>query len=62
MNAENFGRYENAEAWDLVQQLDQTPVDDVEGMKAITSQLQTHPAHGPAHHPALVQRHVVAGQ
>ncbi len=36
----NFGRYENTEAWDLVQQLDQTPVDDVEGMKAITSQLQ----------------------
>ena len=41
MNAGNFGRYENAEAWDLVQQLDQTPVDDLEGMKAITSQLQT---------------------
>ena len=37
---ENFGRYENEEAWALVQQLDQTPVDDVEGMKAITSQLQ----------------------
>ncbi len=36
----NFGRYENTEAWDLVQQLDQTPVDDIEGMKAITSQLQ----------------------
>ena len=41
MNAGNFGRYENAEAWDLVQQLDQTPVEDLEGMKAITSQLQT---------------------
>ncbi len=40
MNAGNFGRYESAEAWDLVQQLDQTPVEDVEGMKAITSQLQ----------------------
>jgi peptide/nickel transport system substrate-binding protein len=37
---ENFGRYDNPEAWDLVQQLDLTPVDDVEGMKAITSQLQ----------------------
>jgi peptide/nickel transport system substrate-binding protein len=36
----NFGRYENQEAWDLVQELDRTPVDDVEGMKAITSQLQ----------------------
>ncbi len=39
-STENFGRYENEKAWDLVQQLDQTPVDDVEGMKAITSQLQ----------------------
>lgn len=36
----NFGRYENPEAWDLVQELDRTPVDDVEGMKAIISQLQ----------------------
>ncbi|HUS70545.1 MAG TPA: ABC transporter substrate-binding protein [Anaerolineae bacterium] len=36
----NFGRYENQEAWDLVQELDRTPVDDVEGMKAIISQLQ----------------------
>jgi peptide/nickel transport system substrate-binding protein len=40
-NAGNFGRYENQAAWDLVQQLDQTPVEDVEAMKAITSQLQT---------------------
>jgi peptide/nickel transport system substrate-binding protein len=40
-NAGNFGRYENAEAWDLVQQLDQTPVEDVAAMQAITSQLQT---------------------
>jgi peptide/nickel transport system substrate-binding protein len=37
----NFGRYENPEAWDLVQELDRTPVDDVEGMNAIISQLQT---------------------
>lgn len=36
----NFGRYQNQQAWDLVQQLDGTPVDDVEGMKKITSQLQ----------------------
>jgi peptide/nickel transport system substrate-binding protein len=36
----NFGRYENQEAWDLVQELDRTAADDVEGMKAITSQLQ----------------------
>lgn len=39
-NAGNFGRYENAEAWDLVQKLDQTPVEDVEAMKAVTSDLQ----------------------
>jgi peptide/nickel transport system substrate-binding protein len=36
----NFGRYENQQAWDLVNQLDRTKVDDVEGMKRITSQLQ----------------------
>jgi peptide/nickel transport system substrate-binding protein len=36
----NFGRYENPQAWDLVNQLDRTKIDDVEGMKRITSQLQ----------------------
>lgn len=36
----NFGRYENAAAWALVEELDGTPVDDLEGMRAITSQLQ----------------------
>jgi peptide/nickel transport system substrate-binding protein len=36
----NYGGYENPEAWALVQQLDQTPVDDVAAMQAITSQLQ----------------------
>jgi peptide/nickel transport system substrate-binding protein len=36
----NYGRYENPEAWDLVQQLDRTPVDDVAGMQAVTSQLE----------------------
>jgi peptide/nickel transport system substrate-binding protein len=36
----NFGRYENKKAWDLVQQLDKTPVDDTAGMKKLTSQLQ----------------------
>jgi peptide/nickel transport system substrate-binding protein len=36
----NFGGYENADAWKLVQQLDRTPVDKVDEMKAITSQLQ----------------------
>ncbi|GIH26926.1 ABC transporter substrate-binding protein [Acrocarpospora phusangensis] len=39
-NTVNFGRYENKEAWDLVGKLDATKTDDVEGMKAITSQLQ----------------------
>jgi peptide/nickel transport system substrate-binding protein len=36
----NFGGYENAEAWALVQQLDKTPVEDVAAMKEITSKLQ----------------------
>jgi peptide/nickel transport system substrate-binding protein len=36
----NFGQYENQEAWDLVQQLDRTPVDDVAAMQAITAKLQ----------------------
>jgi len=36
----NFARYDNPTAWELVQQLDGTPVDDVEAMKKITSQLQ----------------------
>jgi peptide/nickel transport system substrate-binding protein len=36
----NFGRYENKKAWDLVQQLDKTPTDDVAAMRKITSQLQ----------------------
>ncbi|WP_372500136.1 ABC transporter substrate-binding protein [Sphaerisporangium perillae] len=39
-NTVNFGRYENKKAWDLVQKLDQVKADDVEGMKALTSQLQ----------------------
>jgi peptide/nickel transport system substrate-binding protein len=36
----NYGRYENQEAFDLVVQLDKTPVDDIEGMKAVISDLQ----------------------
>ncbi|GAA0404911.1 ABC transporter substrate-binding protein [Microbispora corallina] len=36
----NFGRYENKQAWDLTQQLDQVKPDDIEGMRKITSQLQ----------------------
>ncbi|MDK2980419.1 MAG: peptide/nickel transport system substrate-binding protein [Chloroflexota bacterium] len=36
----NYGRYENQEAFDLVDQLDATPITDIEGMKAIISQLQ----------------------
>ena len=37
---ENFARYDNPEAWALVEQLDQTPVDDPEGLKAVMSDLQ----------------------
>lgn len=36
----NYGRYENQQAWDLTQQLDQTKVGDLAGMNAIASQLQ----------------------
>jgi len=36
----NFGGYENADAWALVQELDKTPVDDVAKAKEITSKLQ----------------------
>jgi len=36
----NYGRYDNQEAFDLVTQLDKTPVEDTEGMRAIASQLQ----------------------
>lgn len=37
----NYGRYDNQAAFDLVDQLDQVPIDDLEGMQAIISQLQT---------------------
>jgi peptide/nickel transport system substrate-binding protein len=37
----NFGRYDNPEAFDLVTQLDKVPTDDLSGMQAIISQLQT---------------------
>lgn len=36
----NFARYENEEAWDLVQQFDRTPDDDPEGLLDIASQLE----------------------
>jgi len=36
----NFEGYEDQAAWTLVQQLDQTPVEDLAGMQAITSKLQ----------------------
>ena len=36
----NYGRYDNQEVFDLVDQLDATPITDVEGMKAIISQIQ----------------------
>lgn len=37
----NYGRYDNQTAFDLVTQLDKVPVDDLAGMNAIISQLQT---------------------
>src|SRR5262249_37757503 len=37
----NFGRYENAAAWTLVQKLDRTPLTDTDLIKVINSQLQT---------------------
>jgi peptide/nickel transport system substrate-binding protein len=36
----NFGGYENAEAWALVQEFDKTPVDDLARQQAISSDLQ----------------------
>jgi peptide/nickel transport system substrate-binding protein len=36
----NYGRYDNQEVFDLTDQLDQTPTDDIEGMQAIISDLQ----------------------
>ena len=36
----NYGRYDNQTAFDLVDQLDKVKTDDIEGMKAIMSQLQ----------------------
>jgi len=40
MGSGNFGRYDNAEIFDLVDQLAKIPADDFEGMKAICSQIQ----------------------
>ncbi|MFZ6028940.1 MAG: ABC transporter substrate-binding protein [Chloroflexota bacterium] len=37
----NYGRYNNPEAFQLVDQLDQTPVEDIAGMREIASKLQT---------------------
>lgn len=39
-NTDNFARYDNPDAYALVQELDQVPVDDVEGMNELISQLQ----------------------
>lgn len=36
----NFGRYENEDAWALVQELDRTPTDDLAGMQAVMSEIQ----------------------
>jgi peptide/nickel transport system substrate-binding protein len=37
----NYGRYNNQKAFDLVTQLDKAPTDDLKGMQAVISQLQT---------------------
>ncbi len=37
----NYGRYDNQEAFDLMDQLDQVPTDDLAGMQAVASELQT---------------------
>jgi peptide/nickel transport system substrate-binding protein len=37
----NYGRYDNSKAFDLVDQLDQTPIEDLDGMRAIMSELQS---------------------
>ena len=37
----NYGRYDNQAAFDLVDQLDQVKVDDLAGMKAVMTKLQT---------------------
>ena len=60
---ENFARYDERGGLGIwSQQLDQTPVDDAEGLKAVMSRAPAHPADRPAGHPALVQRRVVAGE
>jgi len=40
MTTGNFGRYDNPEVFDLVLQLDKTPIEDVEGMKEVMSKIQ----------------------
>jgi peptide/nickel transport system substrate-binding protein len=40
MQLGNFGRYDNAEMFDLVDALAHVPADDIEGMKAATSAIQ----------------------
>ena len=37
----NYERFNDPEAWSLTKQLDQTPATDVEGMKAVLSELQS---------------------
>ncbi len=36
----NFGRYDNPKVFDLVVQLDKTPIEDIEGMKKVMSEIQ----------------------
>ena len=58
----NFEGYKDEAAWALVQKLDKTPVEDTAAMKTICAQLQKISARADARYPALVQRHLVAGQ
>ncbi len=57
----NFGRYENAEAWDLTQQLGRTAVTDP-AIQEPLSPARGDLAHRDAGDPDVVQRLVVAGQ
>lgn len=40
MGSGNFGRYNNQKMFDLVDKLAMTPTSDIEGMKAVCSQIQ----------------------
>ena len=58
----NYGRYDNKEAFDLVDQLDKVKVGDDEAIKAIASKLQKITMDRNADHSVVVQRFVVTDQ